>query len=270
MTSTPRPPKLFQGTAWYYARYRRGYPPEVIETLTKRFTLDGNTHVLDLGCGTGQLAIPLACHGIPVHAVDPDLEMLAEGIAAEKAAGARGIAWYSGSDSSIDQLYLPPLHVTTMGASFHWMARERVLAILDRLVVPSGGVVIVSGGATGGSVWSRSGSAWSRLAKQVVNDILGPERRAGGGTYQDPAERHEEILARSAFGRVDKVSISVVEEMTVDEIVGLQLSTSYASPVQLGHRVDEFCQILTERLLELEPSGIFRSDTAIELLIATR
>ncbi len=269
MTRAPDPPGLFEGTAWYYARYRRGYPPEVIDTLVARFNLDGTTHVLDLGCGTGQLAVPLASRRIPVHAVDPDLDMLAEGRAAEKAAGACGIAWYSGDDRCIDQLGLPRLKLTTMGASFHWMARDRVLAILDRLIVPAGGVAIVAQN-TGGSVWSHSKSAWSELTKQVVMEFLGPERRAGGGIYHDPAERHEEILARSAFRRVETVRTTTAEEMTVDEIVGLLLSTSYASPAQLRDRTDEFRQVLAERLLRLEPSGIFRSEMTLELLIATR
>lgn len=174
MTRAPDSPGLFQGTACYYARFRRGYPLEVIDTLVARFHLDGTTHVLDLGCGTGHLAVPLASRRIPVHAVDPDLEMLAEGLAAEKAAGAHGIAWYFGDDRCIDQLYLPPLQLTTIGASFHWMARDHVLGILDGLILPSGGVAIVAR-SDGGSIWSSSNGAWSDVTKQVVIELLGPE-----------------------------------------------------------------------------------------------
>lgn len=43
--------------AEYYAKYRPGYPPPVIEALRVVFALDIEDIVLDLGCGTGQLAL---------------------------------------------------------------------------------------------------------------------------------------------------------------------------------------------------------------------
>jgi hypothetical protein len=120
------------------------------------------------------------------------------------------------------------------------------------------------------SVWTDAGNGWEVTTRQVVMDFLGPERRAGDSTYQDLAERHETVLARSPFGQVEKREFILPEERTIDDIVGLQLSTSYASPAQLGPRIDEFRQVLRERLLELEPSGVFRGTTTTELLIATR
>jgi hypothetical protein len=53
---------LFTGTAWYYARYRPGYPEAFFADLVARFHLDGTGRLLDMGCGTGQLTIPLAQH----------------------------------------------------------------------------------------------------------------------------------------------------------------------------------------------------------------
>ncbi|MGH9173431.1 MAG: class I SAM-dependent methyltransferase, partial [Vicinamibacterales bacterium] len=51
---------LFKGTASYYARYRPGYPAEFFAAVVEHFGLDGAGRLLDLGCGTGQLLIPLA------------------------------------------------------------------------------------------------------------------------------------------------------------------------------------------------------------------
>lgn len=50
---------LFEGTAWHYARYRPGYPEVFFDDLIRRFGLDGTGRLLDLGCGTGQLTVPL-------------------------------------------------------------------------------------------------------------------------------------------------------------------------------------------------------------------
>ncbi len=50
---------LFAGTAPYYARYRPGYPGAVLGHLRAAFNLDGTGRLLDLGCGTGEVARPL-------------------------------------------------------------------------------------------------------------------------------------------------------------------------------------------------------------------
>ncbi|WP_207714417.1 hypothetical protein [Scytonema sp. UIC 10036] len=51
-------PTLFQGAAWYYARYRSKYPQDLFDLLAQRFQLNGRGRLLDLGCGAGLIAIP--------------------------------------------------------------------------------------------------------------------------------------------------------------------------------------------------------------------
>jgi len=161
-----------------------------------------------------------------------------------------------------------------MGASFHWMERDEVLATLDRMTVANGGVATLSGE----SVWRQrefhddqvTERTWSSVVRETVAEFFGPEHRAGTGTYRHPADRHEIVLARSAFNKVEKFSFLARQELTTDEIIGLQLSTSYASPAQLGPRLDEFESALRTRLLQLNPSGVFDGETTTELLIATR
>ncbi|MGW5384901.1 class I SAM-dependent methyltransferase [Nocardia sp. NPDC003963] len=76
--SSGRAEELFAGTAWHYARYRPGYPESLFDDLIRRFRLDGTGRLLDLGCGTGQLTLPLAAHFAEAVGVDPEPEMLAE------------------------------------------------------------------------------------------------------------------------------------------------------------------------------------------------
>jgi len=46
--------------AEFYARFRRGYPAAVLDAVVAAFRLAADDVVVDLGCGTGQLALPLA------------------------------------------------------------------------------------------------------------------------------------------------------------------------------------------------------------------
>ena len=100
------------------------------------FGLTPSSEILDLGCGTGNVAIPLAERGFPVYAVDPEPEMLAEGRRRSGAPDTCRITWCIGADSSLADLGLPPLRLCPMGLSFHWMDREAVLRALDRMIGP--------------------------------------------------------------------------------------------------------------------------------------
>ena len=59
-----------------------------------------------------------------------------------------------------------------------------------------------------------------------------------------PPDRHETALARSPFSAVTAWKVKQTRHMTVDEIVGLQLSTSYASPSVLNEHTDDFARVL--------------------------
>ncbi|MEO3885549.1 class I SAM-dependent methyltransferase [Nonomuraea sp. B5E05] len=65
---------LFGGAAPYYARYRAGHGEPAIEQLAMTFGDDRT--VLDLGCGPGTVAIPLARRVREVLAVDPAWEQV--------------------------------------------------------------------------------------------------------------------------------------------------------------------------------------------------
>jgi hypothetical protein len=88
---------LFTGTAWYYARYRPGYPEAFFADLVARFHLDGTGRLLDMGCGTGQLTIPLAQHVAAAIGMDPEPEMLAEAARQAQAAHVTNVTWAQGS-----------------------------------------------------------------------------------------------------------------------------------------------------------------------------
>jgi SAM-dependent methyltransferase len=69
----------FDAVAKLYGRYRPPYPPEVIDSVVALSRLHSGSSVLEIGCGTGQLSLPLAKLGARLVAVElgPHLAALA-------------------------------------------------------------------------------------------------------------------------------------------------------------------------------------------------
>ncbi len=76
---TTRPERLFESAVTQYARYRTSYPAREVAHLATLVGLDRSNTVIDVGCGSGQLAMPLARHAGQVIAIDPVPDMLAAG-----------------------------------------------------------------------------------------------------------------------------------------------------------------------------------------------
>ena len=53
-------PTAFTGTAAYYARYRPPYPEQFLLDLRARANTSGRGALLDVACGPGRVAIPMA------------------------------------------------------------------------------------------------------------------------------------------------------------------------------------------------------------------
>lgn len=77
-------------------------PANWIEALLER--VGGRGRALDLACGTGQLARPLANHFATVDAIDQETDTIA--FAAEKArrTGMDNVSWHIGRAEELDQV----------------------------------------------------------------------------------------------------------------------------------------------------------------------
>src|SRR5262245_37290039 len=75
---------LFVGTAEYYERYRVAYPQKIFDWVINEHKLDGRGRLLDAGCGTGQVALPLSRWFDEIIAIDPEQQMLQIGARAAR------------------------------------------------------------------------------------------------------------------------------------------------------------------------------------------
>lgn len=72
------------------------------------------------------------------------------------------------------------------------------------------------------------------MVEEVRRRHLDPERLRGSGPAGYPDVRHQEVLLRSPFSRIEEVHWDRTVSRSVDEIIGLQLSYSFTSPAALG------------------------------------
>ena len=256
---------LFAGTAWYYARYRVAYPPELFAHIADAFGLDGCGRLLDLGCGTGQLTIPLSRCFEQTIGLDPSAEMLQEARRQAGQGGATSIRWLELPAEQISPA-LGEFRLITAGGSFHWMERDEVLRRAAAMLIPDGGIALLG---NGGSVWSGSDD-WQQAIVQVIKRWLGPQRRAGADVYRQEQPRHEAILARSSFTVFDQGDYSVVYEWDIPSLIGLLYSTSFCSRSLLGANAAAFEADLTRTLLALNPTARFRQSIAFDHILARR
>ena len=260
-----RPEGLFIGTAWYYARFRPPYPDALFDYLVSEFALDGKSNLLDLGCGTGQIAIPLARHFRQVFAMDPDPDMLNEGRRSAIDKDIENIRWIQAGSDHLESIRpdLADLQLVVMASSFHWMDRKDVLLRLHSMIDHGGGIAI-----TGyPSLWNAE-SYWQAAVRSVIQRHVGTERRAGSGHFKEPRARHEAIVAQSAFRRQERAVFQVARTWTIEQIVGHLFSTSFCSPQVLGERRTEFERDLRRTLRGLGGDEVFKENSELEVITA--
>lgn len=252
---------LFLGTAEYYECYRVPYPQEVFDWIVNEYQLDGRGRLLDGGCGTGQVALPLSRWFDDVIAIDPDQAMLQIG---ERAARRKGIGNVSFRNLRAEGLPrgVAPLRLATFGASFHWMDRVRVANHLYELIEPAGGLVALSPS----SFW-RGQEPLQQVVITTIKDWLGEERRAGTGVFK-AAPLHQECLAQTPFANIKVVDIHKTHVWTADNIVGYLYSTSFASRAVLGDLQAPFEKDLRERLSGLSAEDRFAEEIEFSIVSA--
>ncbi len=247
-----------------YARYRAGYPATAVAALAARTGLDATQDVVDVGCGTGQLTLPLARHARSVQAIDPLAAMLDHGRAAAAAAGLDNIRWLEGDATQLRTLVRPGARLATFAASFHWTDRAAALADLDAVLQPGGSVVVVDD-----DLDDARQPDWVHAITAVRARYPGLEP-APGAVHGSLPTPHLQVLQESAFSDVHVSTWAWSRQLTVDEVVGLQLSYSFSTPALLGDRLGAFCKDVRAAVGALHPAGLVAEPVRLAVLVAAR
>ena len=257
---------LFAGAVSYYQRYRPRYPDALFADLVERCSLGRGQRVLDIGCGPGFLAVPLAALGSDVIAVDPQPEMLAAGRAAAAELGVTSVTWIEGTAEALlaSSTGIAPLRCATFGRSFHWMQREALLATLDSVIEPGGAVVLVGENRPDDIAWREAVRAYV----QAWHGGRSPSEARN--TRRSSGRDHDEVLRASAFSRLQVLTYPVARHWSIDSIVGYVYSTSSGNPQLLGDGIDAFEAGLRNRLAALPGAPDFSEEAEVVATLATR
>ena len=142
----------------------------MIDTLAGTFGLTGDDVVIDLGCGTGQLTLPIARRVRAVAGVDPEPDMLARARQAAADQGIRNATWLLGADTDLPALAAllggRRAGAVTIGQALHWMDYRALIPALVPLLRPGGGIAVITNGTP---MWLQD-SPWSQALRGVLDN----------------------------------------------------------------------------------------------------
>jgi SAM-dependent methyltransferase len=161
------PKSRFSDRAENYAKYRPGYPREVLKFLEERGALSSDSVMADVGSGTGELSKLFLENGNRVLAVEPNEEMreAAERLLDDysRFQSVDGVAEDTTlADQSVD--------LVTVANSLHWVERDKARAEFLRVLKPDRQVAIV---------WSVSRESGTPFLEAYAN-LISTHRTSGG------------------------------------------------------------------------------------------
>lgn len=276
---------MAETNAQIYARHRPRYPEALIEDLRLRTVGDHGGLLIDWGCGTGELTLPLSRYFDRVQAVDVAEERISIAEESARRAGVENVEWQVGK---AEELELAPesCDLVTSASAFHWMDREQ-LSKRAFVGLKPGGAVAITGGA-GDDIWSGR-KEWHRIAidclskyldqpSQEANHVRQTKGQQAGGASGQASNRqpsqptkkwHADFLEAAGF-EVETLQHPTEFVWPVDEVAGYMYSITGGLPWDLGDQREAFERDFSEALARLDPSGVMRDTINFFLLIATK
>jgi trans-aconitate methyltransferase len=252
--------------AGFYHQYRRGYPPAVIDTLTGAFGLTGSDFVIDLGCGTGQLTLPIARRVRAAAGVDPEPDMLARARQAAAEQGVANASWLLGADTDLPALAAllgdRRAGAVTIGQALHWMRYRELIPALVPLLRPGGGIAVITNGTP---MWLQD-SPWSRALRSFLEQWLGTSPTNTCGTDDASQQRYRDAMTEAGLD-VTETRYDYTDELDLDHLVGGVYS---ALPAQRLPPPDQRTAFADQIRCAVTPHAPFTEPVPVRMLLGRR
>ncbi|MFJ6783848.1 class I SAM-dependent methyltransferase [Streptomyces yangpuensis] len=261
---------LFDSLDYHYARYRPRLPNEVVQLLVQELVGVNAPTLLDLGAGTGQVALSML-PALPPTAhldlVDQEQDMLRTALdeLQPHLGGRTATVHVIPAEEFAPAQPAYQADLITCCRAFHWMDRLAVLAMAGRVAAPQAAVAVMGDG----SLWTHP-AEWTAALTGLIQSHLGEDRRAGTtGTYREPGRRYEDDLADSTFSNITEHRIPFTRAWTPHAALGYLRSTSFARPdLFTDHaRFEGQAQAL---LHEHAKDGVLNEEGVFTVLLARR
>jgi ubiquinone/menaquinone biosynthesis C-methylase UbiE len=232
----------FATTVPLYEELRPPYPAEFFRSVAQRLRLAREHALIDLGTGPGLLALGFAPYVGRLVGVDPEPAMLA---AARKAAAQASTA-ITLIESRAEALPsdVGQFDVVTIGRALHWMDRDALGPLFERLVAPDGTILVCSSSsaADGRNPWLDEYNE----ARRFWSDSGAGERyhRQLGAVFQG-----------TQFHITDKITVETSHQLSVSALARRVLTFSSSSPAVLGNKAEPMLRDVEQRLLPLSCEG---------------
>jgi SAM-dependent methyltransferase len=219
-------------------RYRPPYPAQLFDVLAGLIRGEPR-RVLDVGCGTGNIARHLVPRVDRLDAVDFSLPMIEHGKRLPNG-DHPNLRWLHGR---IEEVALdPPYGLITAGESLHWMDW--------RIVLPRFHTVPTAGSYLAIVVHDTVPDPWS-----ILGDVVARYRVDGGHT---PVNMIERLQEQGLFRKVGEKKLTPIPfEQSVDDFVESYHSRSAFPRERMGHtQADAFDREARQILLKTYDDGM--------------
>lgn len=209
----PDPKSRFSTRVEDYAKYRPGYPIEILDLLVDECGLNPDSVIADIGCGAGMLSRLFLDNGNPVVGVEPNREMRE---AAERMLS--GYARFNSLDASAEATRLPAHSMDFMlaGQAFHWFDRGRTREEWLRVLKPGGWAALI---------WNdRRIDSTPFLAEYeaALQEFAADYKDASHKNIQDDA-----LMQPFFGGDIHRAHFDSFQSVDLDGLVGRAASASY-------------------------------------------
>ncbi len=237
----------------------------LLEDLCRRTNATGQGRLLDLACGTGQLAFGLASRFAAICAVDQEAEAIDLARANARARRVRNVRWVVGRAEDIEADR--DFHLVAVGNAFHRLQRRRIAESARRWLTPGGYVALV---------WSTppwdGDQEWQRVLAHTMQDWVevahAADRVPATLDQHLTDEPHAAVLTGAGFAIVGGYDFPTLHEWTIERLTGFMYSTSVLSKIALGSHAPAFEQDLRARLLQVAPDNVFRESIGFHYTLA--
>ena len=258
---------LYRGTAPFYDRFRPPYPDALFDDLRARLPVSGNGRLLDLACGTGQIAIPMAPFFREVVAVDQEAESVAYGRTKAGTLATPNITWIDGTAEGVE--LDGSFELIAVGNAFHRLNRRLVAERIFSWLQPRGGLALLWSATPwhGDQPWQR---AIAERIEEWTRRLDASDRVPPGWEEAMAREPHEEILRRAGFAYAGRFDFSVQEAWDAPSLCGFAYSTSILNLAVVGDKRDAFERDIEGCLLGFESTGTVTNTLAYAYDLATK